>query len=106
MVLPQTLPQFPEHELLLPNLITAANVLSDIYHHAFRVLDQDQTDSLQVKIHLAAIEHDAIPLLLAIEQDNHSTDMNEWLVTTTTQFGTLFVSLSRYGNNIQNQYVN
>ncbi|KAN0086288.1 hypothetical protein V8E55_007425 [Tylopilus felleus] len=103
MVLPQTLPQFPEHELLPPNLITAANVLSDIYHHAFRVLDQDQTDPLQVKIHLAAIEHDAIPLLLAIEQDNHSMDMNEWLVTTTTQFGTLFVSLSRYGNDIQNQ---
>ena len=105
MVLPQTLPRLLEHALP-PNCTIAANVLSDIYQYALRILDQDQTDPLQVKVHLAAIECDAIPLLLAIEQDNHSTDMKEWLVTATTQFGALFVLLSRYSNDIQNQYVN
>jgi hypothetical protein len=105
MVLPQTLPQLPERELP-PNGPIAANVLSDVYQHALRVLDQDQTDPLQIKVHLAAIERDGMPLLLAIEQENHLTDMNEWLVTATTQFGALFVSLSRYSNDIQNQYVN
>jgi hypothetical protein len=105
MVLPQMLPQLPERELP-PNVTIAANVLSDVYQHALRVLDQDQTDPLQIKVHLAAIECDGMPLLLAIEQENHLTDMNKWLVTATTQFGALFVSLSRYGNDIQNQYVN
>ncbi|KAF8549906.1 hypothetical protein OG21DRAFT_532214 [Imleria badia] len=100
MVLPQTLPRLPEHELP-PNVIIANNVLSDIYQYALRVLGQEQTDPLRVKGHLTAIECDAIPLLLAIDQDNHS--MKEWLVATTTQFAALFASLSRYGDDIQNQ---
>ena len=105
MVLLQTLPQLPEHELH-PNVTITANVLSDVYQHALHVLDQDQTDLLQIKVHLAAIERDGMPLLLAIEQEDHSMDMNKWLATATTQFGALFASLSRYGNDIQNQYVN
>jgi len=83
------LPQLPDHECP-SNLVITADALSGVYLHTLRVVDQDQSDPPQVEVHLAAIEHDALPLLLAIKQDSQSSDMNEWLVTTTTQFGAFF----------------
>lgn len=107
MVLSRTLPQLPDQCEVPPNLVIASDTLRNIYHNALHILDQDRTDQLQIKVHLAAIEHDAVPLLLAVEQlDNQSTEINEWLVTTTTLFGAVFISLSQYGSDIQAQYVN
>jgi len=60
-------------------------------------------DPVQVKFHLVAIEGDAIPLLLAVEHDYTSTDLEAWLVTVATQFRDVFVTLSHYFENIKNQ---
>lgn len=103
-MLPPTLPSLPDAEWPL-NLRVAHNNLSDIYRHALRVLDDDQTDPIHAKFHLATIEGDAIPLLLAVEHEHGPSGLGPWLATVTSQFSNLFVALSRYCTNIQNQYV-
>lgn len=104
-MLPRTLPSLPSSPQAgwPPNLLLAHDALGDIYQHALRVLDQDQMDPIQVKFHLAAIEGDAVPLLLAVEHDYTSTDLEEWSVTAATQFKNLHLALSHYCENLQTQ---
>lgn len=89
---PETLPIFSGN--IQPNIPLVYDSLNNIHHHAARLVNQEQTDPLQLVFHLNVIKNDAIPLLKAIEHS--SPELGEWVRQVTIQFGQLFCALSSY----------
>jgi hypothetical protein len=56
------------------NLLIAYDTSSDIYRHAYRILNQD-ADPPQLTFHLEAIVADAVPLLEAFEVDPQGLEL-------------------------------
>jgi len=78
-------PRLPDSILqpqLSPNTQAAHQILKDIYKHAIAALQQENPDPLQLSSHIDAITSDAVPLLVAIEEEGTSTGMpllDAWL---------------------------
>lgn len=62
----------PPSEQWSPNLRAAHEVISNIYSHAVRVLNQEDTDPLCVAFHIDTIVSDAFPLLIALKEESES----------------------------------
>ncbi|KAI6012260.1 hypothetical protein PISMIDRAFT_25874 [Pisolithus microcarpus 441] len=105
--LPQSLALFPccvSASSWPANVLTAHDMLSDIYYHALQVLNQEDADPLQLIFHLGAIDSDAIPLLQAIADDPVGNELQDWLKHTVALMGNIFIALSDYhNNNVQNR---
>src|ERR1700710_548391 len=103
--LPQTLPRFPPctmaHTPWPANFLIAYDTLSDIYRHAYRILNQEDADPLQLTFHLEAIAADAIPLLEAFEVDPRGLEVQDWLSGAATLLGNLSVQLSLFRHNTE-----
>jgi hypothetical protein len=74
----------------------AYDTLSDIYRHAYHILNQEDADPLQLTFHLEAIVADAIPLLKVFEVDSRGFEVQDWLYDTVTLLGNLSVQLSSF----------
>jgi hypothetical protein len=85
------------------NFLVAYDTLSDIYRHAYRILNQEDADPLQLTFHLEAIAADAIPLLEAFEVDSRGFEVQDWLYDVVTLLGNLSVQLSSFRDNIENR---
>ncbi|KAH0836635.1 hypothetical protein J3R83DRAFT_8353 [Lanmaoa asiatica] len=99
------LPPLPQGEWT-PNILLAHDTLCDIFHHTSRVLDQEQSDPLQLRFRLSIIEGEAIPLLLAIPHDFISPVLEEWVVSLAELFGKSAHTLSCRLETMQNQVDN
>jgi hypothetical protein len=112
MTLPEELPQLP-HSLLpwSANILSAYQLLSNIYRNARSILRHDAADPLRVAFHIDAITSDAIPVLSAMEvEDNWDLDngpklSEEWLVACAEIFGHLVVILRRIAEQIRGWFV-
>lgn len=100
-MIPQTLPVLPGFVQCSPNILLAHDTLNNIYRQALRLVNQEETDPLQLTFHLNVIKDDAVPLLEAMEYS--SLELSEWTRQVATQLGQLFRALSNYRDNIQNQ---
>lgn len=108
-VVPNTFPYLPSRTLIQApwsaNILTAHDTLSDIYRHAYRILNQEDADPLQLTFHIETVSGDAIPLLEALARDPQGREMQDWLSYTAHLLGDLSVLLSAFRDNTQNRRV-
>ena len=79
-----------------PNTQAAHQILKDIYKHAIAALWQENPDPLQLSSHIDVITSDAVPLLVAIEEEGTSTGMllpDAWLHECATLLGDMVIQL-------------
>jgi hypothetical protein len=90
--LPASFPYLPPHQQSWSaNIQHAHQALVDIYSHTLTVLRQD-SDPLRIAYSIDMITSDAIPILTAMEKDDHQLP-EEWLHAGAILLGYLVVSL-------------
>jgi hypothetical protein len=79
---PAHFPKLPAIALQHANIVTAHNIISDLYKHALTVLQQENADPLQISYHINSITSDAVPLLSGIEEESTGNNLplsEDWL---------------------------
>jgi hypothetical protein len=76
----------------------ASKLLGGIYARAIRVLEQDGPDPLQVSSLMDSISSDAVPILQAMEEENHLygiplQELADWLDWCAGLFGDMIAHL-------------
>ena len=110
--LPDQLPQlssYPDPSQGWPaNVYKACEIMSDIYHQAFHVLHQEESDPLQILFHIDSVSSDAISLLEVLENSEAELGFQfprEWLLYNAELFGKLVLYLHEAVKKMKTQFV-
>ena len=101
MVPPTSFPLLPPpaHSSAWPGDVqTAYTSIRNFYTHALELLSLDNTDPLRLRFHLSRIYDEAIPLLIALEDDRGTSFQPvpvEWLEEAANALGLLAVKLEQ-----------
>ena len=100
MVLPAELPILPVSEQpWSPHVYNAAQVVGDLYSGACSILETGNFNLHRIQHHFNAITHEALPLLLQLEDDTSGQEpsghqLDPWLQACALLFGELLVKLA------------